>query len=279
MAVERACDDPATPLWAVTFCVVDTETTGTSPTHDGITEIGAVKVRGGERLGTFQTVVDPSALDGILATFVEFAAGSVLVGHNLRFDVAFLDAALVRAGWPRLAHPKLDTCALARRLVRDEVPDCRLSTLTARFGLDHRATHRALDDALAACDLLHHLIERSAGFGVVGLDDLLALHREARHRHATKLRLTGALPRTAGVYVFLDGRGTVLFVGTAANLRGHVRSMFAVADRRTIGPLLRETGAIRYVACASMDEAADRAVALVRRHQPRYNRVGRRSRL
>src|SRR4051795_13164898 len=57
--VQRSFDDLGTPLADVTFCVLDLETTGGDRTSDTITEVGAVKVRGGEFLGTFQTLVNP----------------------------------------------------------------------------------------------------------------------------------------------------------------------------------------------------------------------------
>ena len=59
LAVQRSFDDLGTPLYDVTFCVIDLETTGASPNDCGITEVGAVKLRGGECLGTFQTLVNP----------------------------------------------------------------------------------------------------------------------------------------------------------------------------------------------------------------------------
>ena len=58
-AVQRSFDDLGTPLHDVTFCIIDLETTGGNRSTDMITEIGAVKVRGGEFLGTFQTLVNP----------------------------------------------------------------------------------------------------------------------------------------------------------------------------------------------------------------------------
>jgi DNA polymerase-3 subunit epsilon len=155
--VQRSFDELGTPLAEVTFAVVDLETTGGSPNEDAITEIGAVKVRGGECLGTFHTLVNPGSaippaitvLTGITAAMVapaprvhavlpalaEFLGGTVVVGHNIRFDLGFLNAAFGRDGWPRLPNPSVDTAALARRLVRDEVPNCRLGTLADRFRL------------------------------------------------------------------------------------------------------------------------------------------------
>jgi DNA polymerase-3 subunit epsilon len=296
--VQRSFDDLGTPLADVTFCVVDLETTGASPAECGITEIGVVKVRGGECLGTFQTLVNPGRaippeivvltgitesmvlpaprIESVLPVLAEFMGGCVLVGHNLRFDVSFLDAAYTRRGWERLGHPMVDTHALARRLVRDEVPNCRLGTLASRLRLDHRPTHRALDDALATTDLLHLLLERAAGVGVLGLDDLLALPRLGGHPHVAKLRLTTGLPRTAGVYLFEDFAGRVLYVGKATNLRQRVRSYFSGDDRRKIGPLLRETQRIRHVSCRSTLEAAVTEIRLIQAHQPRYNQHGKR---
>src|SRR5262249_6250648 len=215
-------------------------------------------------------------IEAVLPAFVEFADGCVLVGHNIRFDVSFLNAALERDRWPRLRHPIVDTCALARRLLRDDVPNRRLGTLARRLRLDHRPTHRALDDALATTDLLHVLLERAAGLGVLGLDDLLALPRIGGHPQVAKLRLTTALPRTPGVYLFVDGRGEVLYVREATNPRQRVRSSFSGADRRKIGPLLRETQGIRHVPCATTLEAAVSEVRLIHEHQPRYNRVAKR---
>lgn len=296
VAGQRSFDDLGSPLHDVTFCVVDLETTGGSAADCTITEVGAVRLRGGECLGTFQTLVNPGRpippsitvltgiteamvlpappIEAVLPSLLEFIGGSVLVGHNLRFDVSFLDAALARGGQPRLANTFIDTCALARRLVREEVPDCRLGTLASRFRLDHRPTHRALDDALATGELLHVLLERAAAYGVLGLDDLVALPKIGGHPQAGKLRLTTQLPRAPGVYVFRDRAGRPLYVGKATNLRSRVRSYFSSDDRRKIGPMLREAHTIDHVVCRSTLEAAVLESRLIATHLPRYNRQG-----
>ena len=295
-AAQRSFDDLGTPLSDVTFCVIDLETTGTAASTCAITEVGAVKLRGGACLGTFQTLVDPGCgippritvltgiteamvqdappIEAVLPDLLEFVGDSVIVGHNVRFDLSFLRAALERSERPPLANRSIDTCALARRLVRDEVPNCRLGTLARHLRLDHPPNHRALDDALATGDLLHLLLERAATLGVTGLDDLLVLPTMAGHPDAGKLVLTDSLPRSPGVYLFRDRRGEVLYVGKATNLRARVRSYFSTDVRRKVRRLLRETERIEHRVCTSPLEAAISEIRLIHRHEPRYNRQG-----
>jgi DNA polymerase-3 subunit epsilon len=283
-----------TPLVDVTFVVVDLETTGGSPADCGITEIGAVKLRGGECLGTFQTLVNPGLpippqityltgitqamvlpaprIEAVLPSVLEFCRDAVVVGHNVRFDLGFLNAALTRAQRPRLANRFVDTCALARRLVRDEVPDCRLGTLATHFRVGHRPTHRALDDALATGEVLHALLERAGSLGILALDDLLELPTVKGHPMVAKLALTAGLPRKPGVYLFRDAGGRVLYVGKAVDLRRRVRSYFTGDDRRKVGALLRETQRIDHVVTGGELEASVLEVRLVAELLPRYNR-------
>ncbi len=298
MAGQRSLDELGRPLHQVTFCVIDLETTGGSPEDCSITEVGAVKLCGGDCEGTLQTLVSPGhaiprsitiltgisdamvepapPVEAVLPTLLEFIGDAVIVGHNVRFDVAFLNAALRRAERPVLGNPIIDTCALARRLVREEVPDCRLGTLADRFRLTHRPTHRALDDALATGDLLHALLERAAVYGVLGLDDLIELPTMGRHPQAAKLRHTATLPRAPGVYIFRDRGGRALYVGKATNLRSRVRSYFSSDDRRKIGPMLREMQAVDHVVCRSTLEASVLESRLITQLLPRYNRRGTR---
>ena len=301
---QRSFDELGTPLSAVTFCVIDLETTGGNRNDDCITEVGAVKVRGGQVLGTFQTLVNPGRaippqitvltglsdalvataprIEAVLPALIEFIGptdsdGTVIVAHNAGFDVGFLRAALERTGRPPLGGTVIDTVALARRLVRDEVPDCKLGTLASRLRLDHRPNHRALDDALATTDLLHLLLERAAGLGVLGLDDLVVLSKLAGHPQAAKLKLTADLPRSPGVYMFRGSGDAVLYVGKATNLRQRVRSYFGSDDRRKVGPLLRETQSVTHLDLPDALTAEIIESRLIARLLPRYNRAGTRA--
>jgi len=292
--MQRSFEDLGVPLDQVTFCVLDLETTGAAPPGAAITEIGAVKLRGGECLGTFQTLVNPGVgippeitiltgitqwmvmpaphIDAVLGTFLEFIGPAVIVGHNVRFDLRFLQDALGQSGRALLTNRWVDTCALARRLVRDEVPNCKLGTLAERLRLPHRPSHRALDDALATGDLLHALLERAGNLGVLGLDDLIELPTIRAHPQVAKLRLTAQLPRRPGVYLFRGASGRVLYVGKATNLRSRVRSYFSGEERRKVSQLLRETQGIDHVVCPGTLEASVLEVRLIHHHRPPFNR-------
>lgn len=280
-----------TPLSGVTFVVIDLETTGTVPGQSRIIEVAAAKYRGGECLGTFQTLVNPGVgvppfivaltgitealvvpaptIDEVLPSLLEFIGGAVLVGHNLRFDTAFLDADLIARGRPRLANARVDTLTLARRLIRDEVPDCRLATLANRFRTEVRPTHRALDDVLATAEVLHALFERAAGFGVLALDDLLGL--PSSPLALRKLPLLAGLPRAAGVYLFRAADGRVIHVGRAGDVRNRVRSLFITGGRRKVARLLRETAAIEYLPAGHALEAAVTQLRLHHAHRPWFD--------
>jgi len=188
-----------TLLSDTTFAVIDLETSGGSPKSGaGITEIGVVKICGGNVLGTFQSFVDPGHslppfitqltgitdemllsapfIDEVLPTLFEFLGSpdeTVLVAHNSPFDMSFLKAAAVihKYQWPPYAT--VDTARLARAVLdRDEVINCKLGTLAEFFKAGTSPNHRALDDALATVDVLHGIIERLAGHKVRTFEEM-----------------------------------------------------------------------------------------------------------
>ncbi len=297
--VQGTFDDLGTPLSSVTFVVVDLETTGGSPVECGITEIGAVKVRGGELVGEFQTLVNPggpipafiSVLTGItdamvagaprieaaLPAFLEFATGSVLVAHNAGFDISFLKAAARRTGheWP--GYAVLDTVHLARQLVhRDEVPNHRLASLARLFRATTTPDHRALHDARATVDVLHGLLERVGSLGVHSLEELLDYTARVSPARRRKRHLADDLPDAPGVYLFKDGHGRVLYIGTSVSIRTRVRSYFTASEhRRRMGEMVRIAESVSPIVCATTLEAEVRELRLIAEHKPHYNRRSR----
>ncbi|HEX4703398.1 MAG TPA: DEDD exonuclease domain-containing protein [Pseudonocardiaceae bacterium] len=296
---QLAFDELGTPLRDVTFVVFDLETTGGSATEDAVTEIGAVKVRGGEVLGEFATLVDPERgippqiveLTGItdfmvtgaptmarmLPSFLEFAAGSVLVAHNSGFDISFMKAACQRHGyrWPR--PPVVCTVRLAHRVLsRDEAPSCRLSALSVLFHTTTRPNHRALADAKATVEVLHALLERVGSVGVQSLEELLDYIPHVTAAQRRKRDMAAHLPPEPGVYLFRGPSDEVLYVGTATDLRRRVRQYFTSSETRTrLREMIALATRVDHVVCAHPLEAQVRELRLIAAHKPPYNRRSR----
>jgi DNA polymerase-3 subunit epsilon len=285
------------PLSEVTFCVVDLETTGGSAVESRITEIGAVKVRGGERLGTFQTLVDPrepipayvSHLTGIddrlvageppieqvLPALAEFLRGTVFVAHNASFDFGFVNAALDRMDYPPVPGPAVCTAKLARRVVWPEVPNVRLQTLARYFRTRVQPVHRALADAEATAEVLHGLLDLGGRLGISTLGDLHEACRARGRPNYGKIRLADHLPRAPGVYLFRGRDGRVLYVGKSTDLRARVKSYFYGDTRKKIADLLTQVTSVDGVRCDSELEALALEARLIGEHEPRYNRRGK----
>lgn len=289
--------DLGTPLHDVPFVILDLETTGATPADCEITEVGAVKYRGGDLLGTFQTLVNPDApippmitvLTGItqamvieapriaevLPTLLEFIGDAVIVGHNVRFDMSFLDAAAQRLGYGRFPNRRADTLALARRLVGEEVRNLRLASLAAHFRSPTTPNHRALEDAKATAHVFFELLQRAGTVGATHLEDLLKLPTARGKPHYDKIALTEGLPRRPGVYLFKDVDGEVIYVGKAKNLRTRVRSYFYGDTRRTVTTMMRVLTSIEHIACPTELEAEITELRLIHANRPRYNRRSR----
>ncbi|MGH3498198.1 MAG: DEDD exonuclease domain-containing protein [Nocardioidaceae bacterium] len=298
--VQASFDELGRPLRETTFCVVDLETTGGSAVGGSmITEVGAVKVCGGEILGEFQTLVNPHQpippfiavltgitdsmvataprIESVLPSFLEFAHGCVLVAHNAPFDIGFLKhftAAQGRA-WP--AFEVLDTAKLARRvLTRDDTPNCKLSTLAQFFRTRTTPNHRALDDARATVDVLHGLIERLGSLGVHTLEELSTFSSRVSAGQRRKRRLAEPLPHAPGVYLFRDARRRVLYIGTSKDLRTRVRNYFTASETRSrMGEMVGLAESVEGITCATSLEAQVRELRLIAEHKPRYNRRSR----
>ena len=297
--VQGAFDELEPLLSELTFVVVDLETTGTRAGTDEITEIGAVRVRGGvvqAELSTFVAIdgtlpghisrltgivpadlVAAPALGEVMATFLEFSRGAVLVAHNARFDLGFLRAAAAATGHPWPDPPSLCTLALARRVLhRDETRGHRLGELAAHLGSTVEPNHRALQDARATVDVLHALIGRVGDCGVATLSELLAydgrLAPEVRRRSA----LTDPLTTGPGVYIFRDAAADPLYVGSSGSVRRRARSYYSGGDSRgRMRTMVGLAERVEDVPCAHLLEAWTVEEQLIDALQPPFNRRSR----
>jgi DNA polymerase III epsilon subunit family exonuclease len=242
------------PLEDAVFVVFDLETTGLRPGSARICEIGAQRVERLELTTSFETLVDPgialppviTALTGItpasvrgaprvehaVRRFLAFAGDAVLVAHNARFDLAFLDREVERLTGARVAAEVVDTVWLARRLLDGRTKSVGLAALAHFFGTCSEPCHRALPDARATAEVLAALIGLAQERGARSVADLVALSAPRARRLHVKRALVAGAPPGPGVYLFFGKGGETLYVGRARNLRARLRSYFAGGRQR-----------------------------------------------
>jgi len=185
-------DPDRLPFDEAVFVVVDLETTGTQG-GDSITEIGAVRVRGGAVGETWSTLVDPGVAipgritrmtgihDGMLQgqpsiaealpVFLAFLGDGVLVAHNAPFDLGFLRRARQALQGLDLPNRVLCTVRMAR-LLMPRLRSRNLDSLALHLGIEVPGRHRALGDATATARILTALLERASARGDRTVGDL-----------------------------------------------------------------------------------------------------------
>lgn len=285
------------------FIAIDVETTGLRPVNQRVIELAAIRFTNGAPAGSLESFIDPekripsyiTQLTGItdehvsdaprfgdIATgFLEFVGSTTLAGHNVSFDLGFLNAELKRLALPALGNQAIDTLALATKLL----PGLRKPTLerVARtLGVEVRGVHRAGKDALLSGTALVRLTEQAVQQGYDGerLHALLASRserrgksREGRARAPLDRSLLAAIPKAPGVYMMRDRFGHVIYVGKANNLRDRVGSYFSqpVGYTRKMDGLLESLSTIDTEVTGSELEALLLEAQLIRRYAPRYN--------
>jgi DNA polymerase III epsilon subunit family exonuclease len=282
------------PLERATFVVVDLETTGLRPGSSRICEIGAVRVHQFELLDEFELLVDPgvpigpviTAITGLRDTdlrgsphpaiavrrFLEFAGDAVLVAHNARFDLGFLDCETERLTGARLAGPVVDTVGLARRLLAGRTRRAGLASLASFFGTAAQPCHRALPDAKATAEILVQLIGLAQERGALTVADLVDLAAPRIRKVYAKRSLAFGAPTAPGVYLFRDAHDNVLYVGRARDLRARLRSYFRTDRQRpAVESALSALERIEWRVCGSELEATLEELRLIRELRPPAN--------
>ncbi len=284
--------DPA--IVEATFVVFDLETTGLSVPSSRICEIGAVRLRGLAEAGLFETLVAPGVplpkpvgrLTGLtdeelrraprvrpaLRRFMAFADEAVLVAHNARFDVGFLNRELELMTGKRVAATVIDTVPLARNLLRGRVERTSLASLAYFFGVSVRPCHRALPDAQATAEVFVRLAELAFERGAFSLAELEELAAPRPRRIHAKRHLVRDAPSEPGVYLFRDCAHRVLYVGKARDLRTRLRSYFQSRKQRpTVEAALDELDAVEWRPTGTELAAALEEIRLIRELRPPAN--------
>lgn len=218
----------ASPVWPTAsvptglhdepFVVVDVETTGSRPNAgDRVTEVAVVRVCNGTATTVFDSLINPersippaiTAITNITWSMVKDAPrfseicdqllgvleGHVFVAHNASFDWRFISAEVERATRRPLQGRTLCTVRLARKLL-PQLPRRNLDSVSAHYGIDIGARHRAGGDAEATARVLLHLLDAARDRGCATLDDVDRLLKGGTSRKK-RPRRPSAMPRSA----------------------------------------------------------------------------------
>src|SRR5215218_2138936 len=288
-----------------TFAVLDVETTGLQPSRQRIIEVAIASFSGGVATNLWESLCNPGRkvpkyivkltgidddlledappFDNIADTVLELLVDTVLVGHNVDFDLGFLNAELDRVGRPVLVNDRIDTLALATRLL----PGLRKPTLSAlaqRLGFSEqpRGRHRAGPDAALTGMVAVALVEHARDAGYQSLDDVKSIARPVTRRPRERMARASSvvdrsilttIPRAPGVYLMRDANENVVYVGKAKNLRERVSTYFSqpLGYTRKMDGLIESLSRIQVEVVGSELEALLLESQLIRRYQPRYN--------
>ena len=176
----------------VEYCVLDIETTGLSFKTEKITELGAVKLKNGEIIDTFESFVNPEkpipdkivqitnitddmvkdapTIEEILPKFIEFMGDSVLVAHNASFDIGFIRYNAEQIGY-KLDNTYIDTLRLAKELFPD-YKKYKLGIIAENLGIKVEVAHRALDDVITLVKVFNVMIDMMKEKGISKINEI-----------------------------------------------------------------------------------------------------------
>ncbi|NMM48414.1 exonuclease domain-containing protein [Marinigracilibium pacificum] len=274
-----------------TFAIVDIETTGGSSFEDKITEIAIYLSDGEKVIDEFHSLVDPkvsippyiTSITGIDNYTVEGAPvfadiadevismlkDSIFVAHNVNFDYHFVKNELKSSGY-EWDSKKLCTVRYARKIFPG-LPSYGLGKLADNLGFNNEARHRAFGDAMVTVEIFHLMVSKDSE----GIMDKLINHGSIHRYIPPNLEESVFinLPELPGVYIFIDGKGRVLYVGKAINIRKRVKSHFTTGSGKPEVSFINEIHNIEHVVCGNELIALLHENELIKKYWPPFNKA------
>lgn len=285
------------------FVALDVETTGLKPSRQRVIEIALVRFRDGQVESSFETLLNPGraipefitrlttirnedvveapAFGDVAEQMLEFLGDSLIIGHNVSFDINFMNAELDRVDREPLVNERLDTMGMAVRFLRS-LRKPSLDRVADAVGLSPRKIHRAGGDARLTGEVAFRLVKEAMRQGVTSLDQMKASAQViaprprddvGRTRSVWDRSLAHAMPKKTGVYLMKNALGEIVYVGKAKNLRDRVSSYYSqpIGYTRKMDGLVEAVKQIDHEVVGSELEALLLESQLIRRYQPRYN--------
>ena len=193
-----------------TFTIIDIEATGFSPENNSIIEVAGIKYQGGVEIDRFSTlikpeygflpphitqltgitnalVIDQPEVDTALSKFFKFLEDSILVGHNITFDITFLNTKGKKFIGKELKNPYICTDRLARKLYPN-VESKSLESLAGYFGIPLKKKHRAMADAETTLKVFEKILDYLQDYNITKVIDIINLSQGKKVNHKNKRR-------------------------------------------------------------------------------------------
>ncbi|MEE6647874.1 PolC-type DNA polymerase III, partial [Limosilactobacillus pontis] len=205
-----------------TYVIFDVETTGLSAIYDKVIELSAVKMKDGNVLERFDEFIDPGfplseqttqltsitdemvhgskSEEEVFKMFKDFCDGCIIAGHNVSFDMGFMNTGYRRHGMEEITEPVIDTLPLARFLYPN-LRGYRLNTLSKKFKVALEHHHRANYDAEATGHLLYKFLkDAEKRYDIRYVDDLNQhMAENDAYKHARPFHVTLLAQNQAGL--------------------------------------------------------------------------------
>lgn len=281
------------------FCVIDFETTGTSPKNSRAIEIGLVKIENLKIVDSYHSLINPETLippfiteltgisdedvwnaptfEGLISNISEFIKDSVLVGHNLHFDFAFLKSEFERTETLLPKFNQVCTLKLSRKLY-PELKSKSLGSMVKYLRIRHKDVHRALGDASATAKIFLKILEKLSdeyNYEFTSeLIDFISAPQVSKSFRLVKKKLVGDLanlPELPGVYFFKDSTDKIIYIGKAKSLKNRVKNYFSSSASRKAKKISRKASRLGFYETNSELSALVLEAELIKIHKPQFN--------
>ncbi len=287
------------PIEEAEFSVVDVETTGLGTANNNIIEIGLVKIKNFKVIDRYNSFINPGRsippfitqftgisnedvydapfFEDLVKPLKDFLEDSVLVGHNLAFDLSFLRKEFNVCGVDNYQPLQLCTLRLARRMLPN-LKSRSLGNLANYLHLKNEDAHRAYADAEVTAKILHRLVEQlkaSEGFQTVQ-DFINYQYQSAKIKPKVPIKKNLAdaflsLPKSPGVYFFLNKKEEIIYIGKAKSLRDRIKSYLAPTSARKSKKILTTAHKFKTITTKTELTALLAEAELIKKVNPKMN--------
>lgn len=287
------------PFEEAEFCVFDFETTGTSARTAKVIEIGMARIQKGKIVDTFSTFINPGRpvpyyitnitgiktedvqdapyFDEVYSQIREFIGDSVLVAHNLGFDISFLRNECFAAELEMVPNSTICTLKLARKIF-PALPSKSLGNIVKHLKIRHRGVHRGLGDATATGKVLLKMFTTlREDHNIDTIEELISFQSSQSlppSFNIKKKKLAedlGKVPALPGVYFFKDSKGQIIYIGKAKSLKDRVKNHFMSNALRKSKKIVQTASSLEFKTTNSELTALLAEAELIKLHQPRFN--------